>query len=69
MNSEERVRGLMGPGGIQDCGKAMNCVKVCPKEIPLTTSIAVMNREVSKQVLKDIFYDMGDDNQSTGGPG
>jgi succinate dehydrogenase / fumarate reductase iron-sulfur subunit len=40
MNAEERVRGLMGPGGIQDCGKAQNCVKVCPKEIPLTTSIA-----------------------------
>ncbi len=69
MNSEERVRGIMGPGGIQDCGKAQNCVKVCPKEIPLTTSIAVMNREVTKQVVKDIFFSMGDDNQSTGGPG
>ena len=57
MNAEERVRGLMGPGGIQDCGKAQNCVKVCPKEIPLTTSIAVMNREVTKQVIKDIFFD------------
>ncbi len=69
MYSEERVRGLMGPGGIQDCGKAQNCVKVCPKEIPLTTSIAVMNREVTKQIVKDIFFNMGDDKQSTGGPG
>jgi succinate dehydrogenase / fumarate reductase iron-sulfur subunit len=69
MNAEERTRSLMGPGGIQDCGKAQNCVKVCPKEIPLTTSIAMMNREVTKQVVKDIFFNMGDDKQTTGGPG
>ncbi|GHG99048.1 succinate dehydrogenase iron-sulfur subunit [Comamonas sp. JC664] len=56
MNSEERVRSLMGPGGVQDCGKAQNCVKVCPKEIPLVTSIAVMNREVTKLTIKDIFF-------------
>src|SRR3712207_4319757 len=55
MNAEERTRGLMGDGGIQDCGKAQNCVRVCPKEIPLTTSIAAMNREVTKQVVKDVF--------------
>jgi succinate dehydrogenase / fumarate reductase iron-sulfur subunit len=55
MNAPERIRGLMGPGGIQDCGKAQNCVEVCPKEIPLTTSIMAMNREVTKQVLKELF--------------
>ncbi len=69
MNAEERVRGLMGPGGIQDCGKAQNCVKVCPKEIPLTTSIAVMNREVTKQIVKDIFFNQDDEKKATGGPG
>ena len=69
MNAEERVRGLMGPGGIQDCGKAQNCVKVCPKEIPLTTSIAVMNREVTKQIIKDIFFDQEGDKKGTSGPG
>ncbi len=68
MNAEERVRGVMGPGGIQDCGKAQNCVKVCPKEIPLTTSIAVMNREVTKQIIKDIFFNQGDEKKATGGP-
>lgn len=56
MNGEERIRGLMEDGGIQDCGKAQNCVRVCPKEIPLTTSIATMNREVTKVVIKDIFF-------------
>jgi succinate dehydrogenase / fumarate reductase iron-sulfur subunit len=55
LNADERLRGLMQEGGIQDCGKAQNCVEVCPKEIPLTTSIAAMNRDVTKQVIKDIF--------------
>lgn len=55
MNAEERVRGVMGDGGIQDCGKAQNCVKACPKEIPLTDSIASMNRAVTKQMVKDLF--------------
>jgi succinate dehydrogenase / fumarate reductase iron-sulfur subunit len=69
LNAEERTRSLMGPGGIQDCGKAQNCVKVCPKEIPLTTSIAVMNREVSKVVIKDIFFNTADDKKGSSGPG
>ena len=30
----------MGDGGVADCGKAQNCVEVCPKEIPLVDSIA-----------------------------
>lgn len=55
MNADERVRGLMEEGGIQDCGKAQNCVVVCPKGIPLTDSIAAMNRQVSKQMFKDFF--------------
>jgi succinate dehydrogenase / fumarate reductase, iron-sulfur subunit len=50
-----RLRGLMGEGGIQDCGKAQNCVEVCPKEIPLTTTIMAMNRQVTGQLFKDLF--------------
>jgi len=69
MHAEERLHGLMGPGGIQDCGKALNCVKVCPKEIPLTTSIAAMNREVTKQALKDLFSRDEDAEEAAGGPG
>ncbi|MBN9684809.1 MULTISPECIES: succinate dehydrogenase iron-sulfur subunit [unclassified Corallococcus] len=68
LNAEERTRALMGPGGIQDCGKAQNCVKVCPKEIPLTTSIAVMNREVSKLIIKDIFF-KEEEQKASAGPG
>ena len=69
MHSDDRLRGLMGPGGIQDCGKAQNCVQVCPKEIPLTTSIAAMNREVTKLVLKDLFFKDDESEHAVGGPG
>jgi succinate dehydrogenase / fumarate reductase iron-sulfur subunit len=68
LQAEDRTRGLMGPGGVDDCGKAQNCVKVCPKAIPLTTSIAVMNREVTKLVVKDIFFNTADDKKAAGGP-
>jgi succinate dehydrogenase / fumarate reductase iron-sulfur subunit len=67
MHAEERLRGLIGPGGIQDCGKAQNCVQVCPKEIPLTTSIAAMNREVTKLVIKDLFL-TDEESEAVGGP-
>lgn len=40
----ERLDALMGMGGVNDCGNAQNCVKVCPKLIPLTESIAVIGR-------------------------
>lgn len=51
----ERVKSLMGEGGISECGNAQNCVQVCPKKIPLTESIAVEGREVSSQMMKDVF--------------
>jgi succinate dehydrogenase / fumarate reductase, iron-sulfur subunit len=47
MHREERLEALMGEGGIHECGNAQNCVEVCPKGIPLTTSIAAMNRQVT----------------------
>lgn len=55
MHADERIRALKEPGGIQDCGKAQNCARVCPKEIPLTTSIAAMNRAVTIHSLKEFF--------------
>jgi|SoiMethySBSTD1v2_1073268.scaffolds.fasta_scaffold292026_2 succinate dehydrogenase iron-sulfur subunit len=68
MHADDRLHGLMGPGGIQDCGKAQNCVQVCPKEIPLTTSIAAMNREVTKLVVKDLFFKDKESETAVGGP-
>lgn len=47
MHKDERLNAIMGPGGITDCGNAQNCVKVCPKNIPLTESIAYLYRETT----------------------
>ena len=51
MNANERLDALMSEGGIAECGKAQNCVQVCPKEIPLTESIAVIGRDTMKRAL------------------
>ena len=55
MNAHERLEALMAPGGIQVCGNAQNCVAVCPKRIPLTTSIARAGRATTFHVLKKWF--------------
>jgi succinate dehydrogenase / fumarate reductase iron-sulfur subunit len=51
MNAKERIQALLEPGGIAECANAQNCVKACPKGIPLTESIAAVNREAWKQSL------------------
>lgn len=55
LQAPERLRVLMEEGGVSDCGNAQNCARVCPKNIPLTESIAVMGREVTKQALHDLI--------------
>ncbi|MFN5495077.1 MAG: succinate dehydrogenase iron-sulfur subunit, partial [bacterium] len=51
----ERLDVLMAKGGVNDCGNAQNCVKVCPKEIPLTESIAAVGRAVTVHAVKKFF--------------
>lgn len=51
MHARERLEAVMGPGGVADCANAQNCVKVCPKEIPLTQSIAEVNRQAIRQAV------------------
>lgn len=51
----DRLEALMGPGGISDCGNAQNCVKVCPKKIPLTDSIGAMGRAVTVHAFARFF--------------
>ena len=51
----ERLNVLMEPGGVADCGKAGNCVEVCPKEIPLLESIAAVQRQATVQAVKNFF--------------
>lgn len=51
MHASSRLETVMGEGGIGDCGKAQNCVEVCPKEIPLVDSLAVVSRDTAKKAL------------------
>ena len=53
--ASERMEALTGPGGIQACGNAQNCVAVCPKSIPLTTSIARASRSATLHAIRKWF--------------
>jgi succinate dehydrogenase iron-sulfur subunit len=55
MNAAERLEALMAEGGIDDCGNAQNCVRACPKSIPLTTAIAEMYRDTTRYGIKKLF--------------
>jgi len=55
MNAGERIEALTSSGGVQVCGNAQNCVAVCPKEIPLTTSIAKAGRAVTVYKIANFF--------------
>ncbi|EPY14394.1 MULTISPECIES: succinate dehydrogenase iron-sulfur subunit [Paenibacillus] len=55
MNKDERLEQLLEDGGIEGCGNSQNCVRSCPKEIPLTTSIAEMNKDTTKLMFKRWF--------------
>ncbi len=55
MIKDERMEALTAEGGIQVCGNAQNCVAVCPKRIPLTTSIARAGRAATIHSLKKWF--------------
>lgn len=52
---EARLEVLAGVGGIADCGNSQNCVKVCPKDIPLTTSLAKAGRDATVHKVKQWF--------------
>ncbi len=56
MQQEERLDAVMGEGGIADCGNAQVCVEVCPKNIPLTESIAEIGRETTWQLVKNFLF-------------
>jgi len=51
MHARERLEAARGRGGVQDCANAQNCVRICPKNIPLTESIAEVNRQAIKQAI------------------
>lgn len=55
MQKEKRLHPMMEEGGISDCGNAQNCVKVCPRNVPLTDAIAAVGRDTTLQALEDLL--------------
>ncbi len=53
--ADDRLEALNPSGCIQACGNAQNCVAVCPKAIPLTTSIARAGRAATVYAIKKFF--------------
>jgi len=53
----ERLDALMDDGGLHLCGNAQVCQQVCPKQVPLVESIAVMGRQTTFHMFKKFFQD------------
>lgn len=53
--ADQRLQAITAQGGIQMCGNAQNCVAVCPKNIPLTRSIARAGRAATVWAIKKLF--------------
>ncbi len=47
MHRQKRLDAVTSKGGIQNCGLAQQCVKACPKKIPLVEAIGMMQRQVT----------------------
>lgn len=52
---DQRLDVMMQDGGVSECGKAGNCVEVCPKEIPLLESIATVQRQATGYMIRRFF--------------
>ncbi|MFQ5414085.1 MAG: succinate dehydrogenase iron-sulfur subunit [Phycisphaerae bacterium] len=55
VDADARLAVLTSAGGIADCGNSQNCVRVCPKDIPLTDSIARAGRDTTLYKLRQWF--------------
>lgn len=55
LSARERLEALMMPGGVSDCGNAQNCVKACPKSVPLTWAIGKAGRDTTIHAIKRFF--------------
>ncbi len=55
LQKTERLREMMKESGVSGCGNAQNCVRVCPKEIPLTDAIAAISRDTTLEAIKKLF--------------
>lgn len=51
LQRSDRLEAMMQKGGVAECGKAQNCVEVCPKAIPLIDSIGSVARDTTKHMI------------------
>ena len=55
LEKSERLDAVLGEEGIAGCGNAQNCARVCPKQIPLTESLALIGKEATRRSFKKFF--------------
>ncbi len=55
MLAHERLGQLLAPGGIADCGNTQNCVKLCPKDVPLTDAIGRLGWQTTRELFRRLF--------------
>lgn len=48
----DRLDYLTSEEGVTNCGNAQNCVKVCPKDVPLTRAIAMIHGQATTYRLR-----------------
>lgn len=53
--ADERLEEMKKEGGVHQCSNAQNCVKVCPKGIPLTQAIGAISKEVTRYSFRKLF--------------
>lgn len=54
-SKDERLDAMKREGGIHSCANAQNCVRVCPKGIPLTQAIGAISKDVTRFSFRKLF--------------
>lgn len=52
----ERLDALLEDGGVAACGNAQNCVRACPKQVPLAESIADVGMQTTLRAAKRFLF-------------
>lgn len=53
--ADQRIEAIMGENGIQNCANAQNCVKACPKHLPLAEVMSEANKQALIHAFKSFF--------------
>jgi len=54
LTKSKRLASIIAEDGISNCHNSQNCAQVCPKKIPLTSSIAMLKKETNRQWFKKL---------------